>query len=172
MTLRRTPLTRRTELRRGGTLTRTPMRRAAGLAARSVAAARRVRDTGPTAATRQVVLDRAGGCCEVCDRLLHDGYTWQAVHSFHHRQPRGMGGSTGPEVNSPANLLLVCGTGTTGCHGDIESDRSVAVALGLLVPRPADPASTAVFVGTAAPSTSSRRHVYLTHEGSYQEVAA
>jgi hypothetical protein len=55
-----------------------------------------------------------------------------------------MGGSRHAVINSPANLLLLCGSGTTGCHGWIESHRETAYALGLLVHRGGDPAATPV----------------------------
>lgn len=61
-------------------------------------------------------------------RCGRDGATVQ------HRKPRGMGGSSNPEINSPANLLWVCGTGTTGCHGWMERNRTEALAAGWLVP--------------------------------------
>ena len=32
-----------------------------------------------------------------------------------------MGGSRVPETNDPANLLTLCGSGTTMCHGWVES---------------------------------------------------
>jgi hypothetical protein len=53
--------------------------------------------------------------------------------SIHHRRPRGMGGTDRPDVHSLANLMLVCGTGTVGCHGFLESHRTIAEARGYLV---------------------------------------
>jgi hypothetical protein len=44
-----------------------------------------------------------------------------------------MGGSKRPELNQPANLLVLCGSGTTGCHGRIESDRSDAIEAGIIL---------------------------------------
>jgi hypothetical protein len=44
-----------------------------------------------------------------------------------------MGGSKDPATNSPSNVLLLCGSGTTGCHGWVESHRAEAYDLGLLV---------------------------------------
>ena len=86
-----------------------------------------------------------------------------AAYSIHHRQPRGMGGTDDPAANSPANLLLLCGTGTTGCHGLVETQRALAVEHGWLVPHSTDPASVPVllFFGD---------RVYLTTDGRYQEV--
>jgi hypothetical protein len=56
-----------------------------------------------------------------------------------------MGGSRKVHVNAAANLMLLCGSGTTGCHGWVESHRREAVTWGLLVPRPGLPAVTPVF---------------------------
>lgn len=102
------------------------------------------RSTGPTQAQRRAVAERAGYRCELCTKALHDGNDWTEVHSFHHRQPRGMGGTTDPDTNSAYQLLLVCGTGTTGCHGHIETNREKAYRYGWLVKRPTDPADVPV----------------------------
>lgn len=61
--------------------------------------------------------------------------TWQ----IHHRKPRGMGGTRDPLVNSPSNLVLLCGSGTEGCHGWVESHRTEAREAGWLVSQHADP---------------------------------
>ena len=53
--------------------------------------------------------------------------------SVHHRKPRGMGGTRDPRSNDLRNLVLLCGTGTTGCHGDIESHRTLAYDTGWLL---------------------------------------
>lgn len=85
------------------------------------------------AETAELVRARAGGRCERC------GARDSRFMSLHHRKPRGMGGSRDPRINSPANLLLLCGSGTTGCHGWVESNRAEARDLGLLVYRAQDP---------------------------------
>ena len=54
--------------------------------------------------------------------------------SIHHRKPRKMGGTRRPDINFLPNLVLLCGTGTTGCHGWIEANRKAAKATGWLVP--------------------------------------
>lgn len=59
------------------------------------------------------------------------GYSWSA----HHRAPRSMGGTREPWVSKAANGVLLCGTGTTGCHGWVEKHRSEAIAQGWLVSR-------------------------------------
>jgi hypothetical protein len=55
------------------------------------------------------------------------------VFNLHHRRPRGMGGSKDPRINDPANLLALCGSGTTGCHGLIESYRERSYEHGWLL---------------------------------------
>ena len=84
----------------------------------------RPRETGPTPHQRLLVVNRSAGRCELCHLALWDAdYGWLATHSFHHRQPRGMGGSKA-ETNSPERILLTCGSGTSGCHGLITSEPS------------------------------------------------
>lgn len=96
------------------------------------------------------LLVRSGGLCEArtagClagpDGRLSDRPDRRSVrHSRHHRQPRGMGGTAGEQVHDLANLLLVCGDGTTGCHGWIEQHRTFSYRQGLLVPAGEDPAA-------------------------------
>lgn len=55
-----------------------------------------------------------------------------------------MGGTRRPDTC--ANLLLLCGSGTTGCHGWVESNRFAARAVGLLVSQRADPAQVPVLL--------------------------
>ncbi|WP_331907427.1 hypothetical protein [Streptomyces sp.] len=51
----------------------------------------------------------------------------------HHRRNRASGGSRNPAINLPSNLLLVCGTPTTGCHGWIGAWPAEAMRLGFSV---------------------------------------
>ena len=86
----------------------------------------------PTPATVNRVRTRDGDRCAKCGRVvahLVRGIAW----SIHHRRPRGSGGTTLAWVNLPANLLILCGSGTTGCHGWVESHRDEARHLGFLV---------------------------------------
>ena len=91
---------------------------------------------------RQAVLERDEGRCVVTGEYLVDVDTGNPFGQFsvHHRTPRGMGGSKDPKIASVSNLLLLSGTGTTGAHGKIESNRSWAVDEGFIVPRWQDPA--------------------------------
>lgn len=70
---------------------------------------------------------RAGYRCERC------GTDSSPYWSIHHRKPRGMGGTKNPQIHALSNLLYLCGSGTTGCHGWIESNRFDAYDDGLLV---------------------------------------
>lgn len=72
-----------------------------------------------------------------------------------------------PWINLPANLLLLCGSGTTGCHGWIEAHRGDSLDLGWLVSRnsktlPEDVPVPHVLHGL----------VLLDNVGGYQELGA
>lgn len=118
----------------------------------------RRRDTGPSASTRKLVWTRSGGFCESCGRDVVD-----MPHSIHHRRPRRMGGSSDPATNSPANLLLLCGSGTSGCHGRIEGNRHAAIVLGQLLHARDEPAKVAVF-------HHRRGLVFLNDDGTWTEA--
>lgn len=93
--------------------------------------------TAVSASVRAIVYARAGSCCELCGRYAYGG-------SVHHRRRRGMGGSKRVELGLASNLLLLCGSGTTGCHGEVESDRSAAYQRGLLLRDGQPPTETPV----------------------------
>lgn len=132
----------------------------------------RRRDTGPSAAVRRTVLERSGGWCERCGTALHDGHQWIAPHSIHHRRARGMGGTTDPVTNTVVNLLLLCGTGTTGCHGWVESNRLEAIRDGYLLAQSDDPGYVPVVIAPPAFMSAPPTLMYLTTDGGYQEVEA
>lgn len=82
---------------------------------------------------------RSGNRCEIVSaaclagaRGALDALPRSAI-SIHHRLPRGSGGTRRPETNSLARLMLACGTGTTGCHGWAESNRTAAEVRGILL---------------------------------------
>lgn len=157
MTLRRTTLKRKTEMRR------TPMRRGPReqLERTKRAANRQRSTTGPSASQKGIVFTRARGCCEICGKTLHGNTDWLGEHSYHHRQPRGMGGTSRPDVHAAYQLLLLCGSGITGCHGHVEQQRTEAYAFGWLVKHGQDPAEIRVVV-TRIPLP-----VWLTVDGRY-----
>lgn len=117
---------------------RTPLARRSPLARSSTWSSRRtVRFTGPMPDVVEAVLERDHHRCVVCACALcgQRGVGW----SIHHRRPRRMGGDPRPETNLPANLVAVCGSGTDGCHGWLESRRTEASDMGLLLHANDDP---------------------------------
>ena len=108
-------------------------------------------------ATRAVVWRRDGHACVRCGET-------QGSLSLHHRLPRGAGGSTAPRTNGAANLILLCGSGTTGCHGWVESNRTESYDLGYLVRRGSEPAAVPVLHRT--------RWVQLGADGGYEGMPA
>lgn len=78
---------------------------------------------------KDAVDERDAGRCQRCGRLIGSG-SW----SRHHRDPRGIGGST--LRHTLANVVLLCGSATTpgGCHHEVESHREQAELDGWLVP--------------------------------------
>jgi hypothetical protein len=90
-----------------------------------------------TATVQLVFFERDGGACFLCGRSLRfedRGRGW----SMHHRKPRGTGGVRGEAavaIASPANALTLCGSGTTGCHGWAEHNRTKAIEMGVLISR-------------------------------------
>lgn len=113
------------------------------------------RPTGVDVETRAAVYERAGWSCEICGKSLA-GVDW----SLHHRRPRQMGGNRSPWINAPTNLLLLCGSGTTGCHGLVESNRRLAYESGWLVRAGLDPAEVPVEI-------RNRGLLYLSPDGTY-----
>lgn len=69
------------------------------------------------AAGRRIVKERCGGRCERCGR---SGYT------VHHRRKKSQGGGW-----DASNLLALCGSGTTFCHGWVEANPAAAHEDGL-----------------------------------------
>ncbi len=116
---------------------RTPLRRRTPLAARASHKAAnsglnaRPRDTGPSAEVVGLVLTRDLGRCIVCGDPVRGtrGWDW----SIQHRVRRGAGSTRRPWINLPANLVVVCGSGTTGDHGRIESNPAWAAGQGFRV---------------------------------------
>lgn len=100
------------------------------------------RDTGPDEATVQLVLVRDKHSCVVCDGPVNGerGRDW----SVQHRRARGSGGSRRPDTNQPQNLLILCGSATTGCHGDVESQRADSIMHGWACHQIDDPAAVPV----------------------------
>lgn len=104
---------------------------------------------------RQTILDRCGGRCELCG---HDLRTREG--SVHHRRPRRMGGDRRPETSAASNGLAICGSGTTFCHGRIETtDRAWAQSHGIILSENQHPAEE--------PAKLTYGWVILTDDGRY-----
>ena len=72
-------------------------------------------------AARKLVNDRDGGLCVRCGSEATD---------IHHRQLRGLGGSSDPETNyNPANLVSLC----RSCHDYVHQNPDAGYQSGLLV---------------------------------------
>lgn len=107
-----------------------------------------------TAKVRETVLTRDGLACVRCGCSIYlHGY------SLHHRRPRGMGGSRRPDTDQPANLLTLCGSGTTGCHGWTEREREKARDAGFLLRQNQTP--------SGVPVQTIRGPLLLDNHGSY-----
>lgn len=100
--------------------------------------------TGPSQEIRRLVMERDGFQCVRCGNVV-SGEPGRDF-SIQHRIPRGMGGSRDPRLNMPANLILFCGSGTTGCHGEVESKRLDARESGFALWRSQDPTEVPVTV--------------------------
>jgi hypothetical protein len=86
-------------------------------------------------AARRIVRQRDGHLCQMCGASIVD-----QPSSVHHRRRRGMGGSA--LLERASNLVRLCGTGTTGCHGFVESQRTLATVRGWLLGYLDDPEAT------------------------------
>ncbi|MDZ7886575.1 MAG: HNH endonuclease [Mycobacterium sp.] len=65
--------------------------------------------------------ERAHGCCEICG-------VWGA-NNAHHRRNQSQGGG-----HTLSNLMLLCGSGTTGCHGWVTEHPHESITQGWTVP--------------------------------------
>jgi len=73
----------------------------------------------PMAAARPIVEARSGGVCELCGV--------RRAESMHHRKLRRH------DDHRAANLVHLCGSGTTGCHGWVHANPAAAYGLGFMV---------------------------------------
>jgi hypothetical protein len=96
-------------------------------------------DTGPDADTRELVKQRDDWTCACCGNPIVG-----SNFSLQHRLARGGGGTSDPAINSPANLILLCGSATTGCHGLAESRDAAMHRLGFWLKHGQEPAKVRV----------------------------
>ena len=75
---------------------------------------------------RNLILVRCDGYCELCSSVV--------VEVYHHRRPRGAGGSSLPWVNRAANGLGLCNTCHLWVEGRVEgSSRIRSTEVGWLI---------------------------------------
>lgn len=100
--------------------------------------------------------------CERCGRDLEGCWSgW----SYHHRRIKGMGGDRRPETQEAANIVLLCGSGTTACHGRVHSEVAEAREEGWLVSRQMYPAQVVVRLALHGPAL-------LADDGSWESAGA
>jgi hypothetical protein len=92
---------------------------------------------------------RDGKCCVRCGAYAEGG-------SRHHRLLKSRGGQ-----DTADNLILLCGSGTTGCHGWVHANPSYATEFGYMVSSGTRPAERAVW------HPGLQRDVWLSAEGHY-----
>lgn len=93
--------------------------------------------TGFSPKVRAIIEERDGYRCVRCNK---------STTQIHHRRPRGMGGTKRPETSSASNGVLLCGSGTTECHGEVENSRVLARAAGYLVSQRQDPSTVPLLI--------------------------
>lgn len=136
-----------TGLSRGAQLPRrTPLRAVPKTEVKAAPKRKTARDTGPSRAVRKVVMERDGYACAGCGKAVTG-----AEFSLQHRVARGLGGTSRPDVNSPVNLVTLCGSATSpGCHRRAEDRDPVMHERGLWLNSWEDPAAVPVAVATAS----------------------
>ena len=106
-------------------------------------------------AARHIVKLRAGGVCEAAIPNVCSG----SHDTTHHRLKR----RHAAERWAPSNLLGVCGSGTTGCHGWIEAHPTFAKEEGYWLEPHQDPREVSVHMRWS--QTSTRSWWFLDDEG-------
>jgi hypothetical protein len=82
---------------------------------------------------RSIIDERARGCCELCGMPVESP-------QYHHRRPRGIGGTKRVETGQAQIALLL----HQKCHTRVESNRLEAYESGWLVAQNADPGDVPV----------------------------
>lgn len=125
--------------------------------------------SGPSRAVCDTVDVREGRRCLRCG----EGVGGWSGGSRHHRRPRS---HPWPGLHGAANLVLLCGSGTTGCHGWVHAHPAEAYRYGLLVHSWDDPSRVPVLSkrwgwvwlsddGSAVPLLASEKDRWLLESG-------
>ena len=86
--------------------------------------------------SKRIALQRQGWHCLRCGTNIHDPSLWPG-RSGHHRQLRRR---ADPAVRDlPCNIVELCGSGTTGCHGWAHAHPAEAERFGYIIPSWRDP---------------------------------
>jgi hypothetical protein len=128
--VKRSPLHRRSVLRRRTPLRRTASRRSAP------------RPTVPDE-VRAELAKRSEGLCEI--RIAWKSTCTGAASDVHHRVVRGMGGCRSEEARWKADRLSGLLHGCRGCHAWVHANPEAAGTSGLILPRGSDSSSEPVW---------------------------
>ena len=89
--------------------------------------------------SKRIALQRQGWHCLRCGTNIHDPSLWPG-RSGHHRQLRRR---ADPAVRDlPCNIVELCGSGTTGCHGWVHAHPEEAREYGWLLRSTENPKKT------------------------------
>lgn len=94
--------------------------------------------SNPTPKVLDLVWERAFHCCERCGRRLIRGGGSYSIHHRRRRLPEFAG------VHDAANLVLLCGSGTTGCHAWVHGHPRDSRTEGFIVSSYSEPSSWGV----------------------------
>ena len=115
------------------------------------------REVGPSADVVDGALEREHYSCALCGMGIGPegrGVGW----SVHHRLRRSQGVD-----HSIQNVIILCGSGTTQCHGWVHANPADARAGGWMLSGRQEPLAVPVLV-------AGQRWVYLTSIGTYHDV--
>ena len=85
--------------------------------------------------TKGLLSERSKGLCEYCGLGVSDP-------QYHHRRPRGMGGTKRADSGGPENAVVV----HPACHVLIESNRNASLRDGFLVWQHKSPADSPILI--------------------------